>query len=630
MEAESTDKQLKKELTFVQLLFLSLGGIIGSGWLFAVLDASGFAGPAVVISWVIGGILVLFIALTYAEVSGMIPKSGAIVRYPHYSHGSYTGFTLGWAYLLSAVTVPTIEAEAVVGYAANELPFLTVKTSTLFGTVHVLTVAGIAFAMALLVFFFFVNYIGIRFLGKFNQYIVYWKIIIPVVTFLLLFIAFKGSNFSNFGGFAPEGFAPVFLAIPSAGIVFAFLGFRQALEFGGEAKRPQKDIPRATILSVVIGVVIYVLLQLSFTGAISWPSAGLSPGDWTGLSGSIWSNGPLLDALKSTGIPLLGAFSTVLLVDAWVSPSGTGWIYLGTSTRVLYGMSTDGYFPKSFLTLSNSKIPWIALLASVIVGFIFLLPFPSWYLLVGFISSATVFTYIMGGVTLTVFRKTAPGLKRPFTLPASKLFAPLGFVAALLIVYWSGYVLETFLVFAIVFGLPLYMMYSAPKKFGISRARFVPLGIAFWVISIGLFMLNYLYVLVPSVTNLGLKNPIAAPSSVFLWFPLLWVALVALVLGTTVLLERLVPAERRRDIRSGYWLMGLILSLMPMSFYGAFGPYLSVSQSLIPFPYDNFVAIVVGLVFYYFAIKSGFQTEDIVDISKEAGAHVEVAAAGGK
>ena len=109
-----SDKKLRRELSFRDLLMLSLGGIIGSGWLFAVLAASADAGPAVIVSWIVGGILVLFIALNYAEVSGMIPRTGAIVRYPHLSHGSYTGYILGWTYMLSAVTVPTIEAEAVV------------------------------------------------------------------------------------------------------------------------------------------------------------------------------------------------------------------------------------------------------------------------------------------------------------------------------------------------------------------------------------------------------------------------------------------------------------------------------------------------------------------------------------
>jgi amino acid transporter len=74
---------------------LSLGGIIGSGWLFAAAGALSLAGPAAILAWLIAGILVLFIALVYAELGGMIPRSGAIVRYGGYSHGSFAGYVHG-------------------------------------------------------------------------------------------------------------------------------------------------------------------------------------------------------------------------------------------------------------------------------------------------------------------------------------------------------------------------------------------------------------------------------------------------------------------------------------------------------------------------------------------------------
>ena len=97
----------------------------------------------------------------------------------------------GWAYLLSAVTVPTIEAEAVVQYAANYIPNLYTAQTTILGTANVLTGFGIAFAAALMVGFFFINFVGIKFLGQFNKYITIWKVVIPTLTFLILFTIFK-------------------------------------------------------------------------------------------------------------------------------------------------------------------------------------------------------------------------------------------------------------------------------------------------------------------------------------------------------------------------------------------------------------------------------------------------------
>lgn len=92
---EASDRKLHHAMSLQQLLFLSMGGIIGSGWLFAVLGADATAGPAAVVSWILGGIFVLLIALAYAEVAGMLPRSGAIIRYPALTHGAFVGFILG-------------------------------------------------------------------------------------------------------------------------------------------------------------------------------------------------------------------------------------------------------------------------------------------------------------------------------------------------------------------------------------------------------------------------------------------------------------------------------------------------------------------------------------------------------
>jgi len=375
--ALESDKKLRKALTLQDLFFMSMGAIIGSGWLYAVAAGGSVAGPAAIISWIIGGILVLFIALNYAEISGAIPRSGAIVRYPHLTHGPFTGYIMGWAYLLSAVTVPTIEAEGVIGYASTYIP------SLMHGPV--LSPIGILVGIVLLVVFFFLNYLGIRFLGKFNSGVTWWKFILPTLTFIFLMIVFNKSNFTNYGGFTPFGSAPIFLAIPTAGIVFSYLGFRQALEFGGEAKNPQRDVPLATILSVVAAIIIYTLLQVAFIGGIKWTTFGITPGNWSALgeygTGPI-SHAPFYIELRYSGVALLAAFSVLLLIDAWISPSGTAWIYLGNSARVFYGIAADGYFPKIFLRIyEKTRIPLFALIAALVVGSIFLAPFPSWYTL---------------------------------------------------------------------------------------------------------------------------------------------------------------------------------------------------------------------------------------------------------
>ena len=604
-----SDRKLRRELSFMQLLFLSLGGIIGSGWLFAVISAAGLAGPAVVVSWIVGGILVILVAITYAEVAGAIPRSGAIVRYPHLTHGGYTGYILGWAYLLSAVSVPTIEAIAVVTYASTYIPPLLGPTvHTVLGTATLLSGYGILMAFLLLVAFFFLNFFGIKFLGRFNQAFTWWKLIIPTLTFIFLFAAFRGSNFTAGGSFAPLGWAPVFEAIPLAGIVFSYLGFRQALDFGGEAKNPQRDVPLATILSVVIGIVVYTLLQVAFIGGIRWSAAGVSVGDWAALAVSPWSGGPFFDALTASGIAFLGAFASLLLVDAWISPSGTGWIYTGTSSRTFYGLSADGYFGSLFLPVSKKYgIPWVALLAALVVALLFLVPFPSWYLLVGFISSATVFTYIMGGVALQVFRWNAPRIYRPFRLTAGPVFAPIAFVAASLIVYWSGFGLVSVLALMVFAGLVIFILVYAPVRLGVQEDVAYATGITFLALLASLAGYWYYYLEVPFANG-------ASASTLSSNFVTFFGGIAALVLVTSLVLWLAAARERKREIAAGIWIIVFTLVVLALSFYGAFG-----YDVVIPFPWDNVAMVIAALLLYGFALFSSYKTPELAALEQSLG-----------
>jgi len=305
----NSDKLLRKELGLLDLTFLSLSAMIGSGWLLASLSVASIAGPSGILSWIIAGIMVMFIGLAYAELGSSIPKTGGIVRYPVYSHGSYTGFVIAFLYLLSAISTPSIEALATIEYLTNVNPTLSkllTNSTVVNGTpVTILTLPGLLFSILLLFIYFLVNYYGIKILGKTNSAITVWKLIIPVVTFMLLFFAFKSSNFTNYGGLFPKSVAsnyggPVGMlyAIPSAGIIYSYLGFRQPIEYSGEAKNLERNVWRAIILSIVIVIIIYTFLQIAFIGAINWVSAGVTPGNWSALLNSKWANSTVSWKLK--------------------------------------------------------------------------------------------------------------------------------------------------------------------------------------------------------------------------------------------------------------------------------------------------------------------------------------------
>lgn len=139
------------------------------------------------------------------------------------------------------------------------------------------------------------------------------------------------------------------------------------MEYGGEGRNPKKDIPFAVIGSLLIALVLYTMLQVAFIGAINWSNlvykdgTPVTVGNWTALSYANvstlhkpLSSGPLYLIFSSA--PVLGAILTlfsiwsfILLIDAVISPSGTGWIYVGTSGRTIYGFATNEYLPTFFL-----------------------------------------------------------------------------------------------------------------------------------------------------------------------------------------------------------------------------------------------------------------------------------------
>ncbi|MFI7674188.1 APC family permease [Actinophytocola sp. NPDC049390] len=219
----------------LSLLFTGVGAIIGSGWLFGALYASQIAGPAAILSWVIGGIMVMIIGLVYAELGVMFPVSGGIIRFPHYAFGSFASFSAGWTSWLAAAAVTPIEVLATTQYADPYLPWLMDSRDGVF----VLTGPGLAVAIALMFVYSLVNLMGVKLFARMNNVLVWWKIgVIALVVVAFAVLAFRPGNLAEFGGFAPSGFGAVFAAIPAAGVAFAYLGFRNGIEFAGETGQP--------------------------------------------------------------------------------------------------------------------------------------------------------------------------------------------------------------------------------------------------------------------------------------------------------------------------------------------------------------------------------------------------------
>jgi amino acid transporter len=412
------------------------------------LGALAVAGPSAIIGWAIASVIIMILALVHAELGGLFPVSGGTSRFPHYAFGSFAGAVFGWFSYIQAAAVAPIEVAAMLQYLSS--------TSWAGGVYNankgVLTGTGLLVGAVLIVFFVAVNLLGIRWLARTNTSLTTWKVALPIFAVIVLMLThFHGSNFSADGGFFIKGaaFKSIVETFP-VGVIFALLGFEQAVQLGGESRNPKRDLPRAVIGSVLIGAVIYMLAQVAFIGALN-PSFVTSAHTWANVGANVvLKRGPFYAVAR---LATLGWLAWLLRFDAVVSPGGTGLIYLTSASRISYGLSKNGYVPSALEDTKVRKVPWIGIIITGVIGFLFLLPFPSWASMVNVVTSASVMMYGAAPLALGALRKQKPDLPRVYTLPFAWILAPIAFTLANFVVYYSGWQIYTTLMFVLLVGL---------------------------------------------------------------------------------------------------------------------------------------------------------------------------------
>ena len=430
--ATEDSSSLERTIGFWGLTFVSLGSIIGSGWLLGALGAATVAGPASLISWVVAAIIIGTLAFIHAELATAYPVAGGTARYPYFAFGALGGFTAGWTGWLQAVAVAPIEVEASLSYL-NSVGWVNQHFNMLkpdgSGSLNGL---GLLMATVLMLAFTIVNLAGAKLMSESNSVMVLWKVFVPLLTVVVLMsLQFHISNFTAGGGFAPYGAHGIFAALP-LGVVFALQGFEQAVQMGGEAKNPQRDLPRAIFTAMAVGTLIYLLLEVCFIGAL--PQENLVSG-WAHPIG-LADYGPYYTLAKLAGASWL---ATILIIDAFISPAGTGLVYVGTSARLSYALGQEEVLPNQLTMVNKKRVPVYSILLAFVVGLIFFLPFPSWSKLVGVITSATAIMYAFAPVSLAALHRKDPDRSRTYRIGWPAVTLPAGFCMANLIIYWGGF-----------------------------------------------------------------------------------------------------------------------------------------------------------------------------------------------
>ncbi|MFF4348922.1 amino acid permease [Streptomyces sp. NPDC001530] len=406
--AEAAGSPLKRTMGVGQLTLLSVGATLGTGIFVVLGEAVPEAGPAIVVSFVLAGVTALFSALSYAELAGMIPGSGSSYSYAYATLGELVAWVCGWCLILEyGVSVAAVAVGW--GQYVNELLELTVGVTlpdTLSappgdgGVLNIPAAAIVVLAMVVLLR-------GARESAVANTLMVGVKIAALVMFCAVAFTAFRAGNFTPLFPLGTAG-----MSAGAASLFFSYIGFDAASTAGEEAKNPQRDLPRAIILSLVLVTALYVLVAVAALGAMPWQQFEGTEATLSEVLVRSVGGGDLWPILLSIGA-VVATTSVVLTVQYG-------------QIRILFAMSRDGLVPPLFSKVhpttgvprANTVIvsAFIAVLAALV-------PLGA---LADATSIGTLFAFMLVNLAVVLLRRRSPDAPRSFRVPFSPVTPILG------------------------------------------------------------------------------------------------------------------------------------------------------------------------------------------------------------
>lgn len=431
--------ELKKALSRFDLIMIAIGSTIGSGiFLTPAIIANAIQSPIyIIIIWLVGGLLILCGALTFAELGALMPQAGGVYVYLSEGYGKVFGFLYGWAYIL-VVNTGGIAALSVAftTYLAYFFPMNPV-------TLKLVAVCGIFFLTV-------INVVGVKVGGIFSDVFTVLKLI-GIFGVIAVGFIWGSSSITNFSFEMPSGMTSR-LAVAMVGVLWSYGGWQHATYAAGEAKNAKKDVPIAMIIAALSVTAIYVLINIGYMF--------LLPVDIIANSPSVAA-----DAVKTVLGPIGGG---IIALAIFISTFGTAGIYTLTAPRIYFAMAKDGiFFPQIAKIHPKYSTPANAIIIQSTWAVLLILFWGTFENLISYVVFTDWIFFGLAAASVFIFRKKLSNVKRDY----KTLGYPITPILFILMAAW--FVINTLIekseqavagLIMLGLGLPVYYYWSRKSK----------------------------------------------------------------------------------------------------------------------------------------------------------------------
>jgi len=450
---DTSHKALNKTLSWPHLIAMGIGAIIGMGIFTLTGLGAGLAGPGVILSFALAGIVCAFAALAYAEVATLIPTSGSAYTYTYSVLGEVLAWIVGWSlileYALGCSAVAVGWSAHVMGFLHGTLHFdlpLALQAGLLdHGVVNLLAVVIVVAITGLLL-------LGTRESAVFNIILVAIKMIALGAFIYFAAPAIKSGNyhpFMPFGFWAHQvGEQKLGVMAAAAIMFFAFYGFDAVSTSAEETKNPARDLTIGILGSMLVCTILYMSIAACVVGVLPYQNVANSHGE------------PLPYILRLLGHPMVAALvggAAILALPSVIL------VFMYGQSRILFVMARDGLIPKGLASVDGRGVP---ALMTIITG-VFIAIFAGFVPLkqiTEMANAGTLLAFIAVSLAMIILRKTHPQLKREFKTPFYYIVGPLAIIGCVfLFTSLTAFTMKAFLIWNLI-GLVAYFSYGFWKS----------------------------------------------------------------------------------------------------------------------------------------------------------------------